>query len=242
MIINDLRQLVSSLLHNPIYIAQAIANRSALQQTLKYLQAQYSFDWIIDVGANIGDFSKQARRFFPKSKIIAFKPIEQCCKIINETFVSDDQFSLVSKAVGEKEGFIQFNINQHMDSSSILNTSILHNNTFSFASATTPTKVKVTTLDTELKNKKIKNGLLKLDIQGYEDRALQGGKQILPRFQVIICEINFANMYINQASFHTISTLLHNHNLIFSGMINIAKNPSTGQIISGDSLFIRDVK
>ena len=58
--------------------------------------------------------------------------------------------------------------------------------------------VKTNTLDSIfIKKKKLKNILLKIDVEGYEINVLKGGKKMMKKINYILIEHHFANYNIN---------------------------------------------
>lgn len=236
---SNVRHLILSVKNDPGYIFQAIANRYSMRSSLENLRSQYEFKTIIDVGANVGDFSRTCRNIFTHSTIHAFEPLLECVEEMRKNFLNDELVKIHNYAIGSQVGSIEFFKNDHLDSSSLLKTSEQHNQIFNFASNYSKQIVQVTTLDEHFKNKKIDTTLLKLDIQGYEHKELLGAKKTLRTVAVVICEVNFVKLYEDQSYFRDIFTITDSNRLSFSGMINIVKNPKTSQIISGDALFLK---
>ena len=59
-------------------------------------------EYIVDVGANRGQFALAARKVFPKAKIEAFEPLEEPAKIFKKVFDRDPGVTLFPFAVGRE--------------------------------------------------------------------------------------------------------------------------------------------
>ena len=137
----------------------------------------YDIGTILDIGANIGQFAVEARKFFPEALIYSFEPIDDCYNDLLKQLENDDKFKAFNFALGEENKEEAININSYSPSSSILKLAELHKNNFSYAQEDSIQKIKVKKLD-EIFDSLDKNGniLIKMDVQGYEDRVIGGGK------------------------------------------------------------------
>jgi hypothetical protein len=80
---------------------------------------------------------------------------------------------------------------------------------------------------------------LKLDIQGYEDRALAGAEQTLKGVAVVEAELSPAPLYGGQATFHEVMTHLHSSGF---GLIDLEpsfRDSADGRVLSVDAIFAR---
>lgn len=68
--------------------------------TYKLHQLPFQPDVILDVGANVGVFSRFARGLFPKAKITALEPDPQNCNYFKLLVPEKDNITLVRKALG----------------------------------------------------------------------------------------------------------------------------------------------
>ncbi len=81
--------------------------------------------------------------------------------------------------------------------------------------------------------------LLKLDVQGYEARALRGTEGLLPRVRTAIVETNHARLYEGQPSLGLICSLLEPYGLYYTEAIGIIRDPGNGLPAWQDSVFQR---
>jgi FkbM family methyltransferase len=138
---------------------------------------------IVDVGANKGQFSLYARSRSPHAKIIAFEPIPGPADRF-ATVLPDIQLHRV--AVSDADGKIDINLHQLDVGASFLPLGGDHVGTLS---------VETRRLDSVLHASDIQaDALLKIDVQGCEDRVIAGASGILHRFRYLICEVAFFPM------------------------------------------------
>ena len=141
--------------------------------------------FIIDVGAYIGDWTKDVIKIFPESKFLMVEPQPSKSSRLTNFANSHHLVSFESKLVGESEKRdVKF---FDMETGS----SIYEENT-SFGRSIT--YLPMTTLDKlaifhELKGE----GLLKLDVQGAELDVLKGAKNILSSIEFLLLEVSTLN-------------------------------------------------
>lgn len=81
--------------------------------------------------------------------------------------------------------------------------------------------------------------LIKVDVQGYEDKVIMGAKDTLIRVKVIIVETSFYELYEGQPLFSATYELLSKHGFVYSGSWGELKSPLDGAPLQQDSIFIR---
>lgn len=118
---------------------------------------------------------------FPDAKIYCFEPLPEPYKkleIFGDNFMKG-KLKAFNLALGEEEGFIEmFYHKEHSLSSSFLKTTMHCEDLYPFAKCQKPVHVKISPLDKCIKDFDIdleSELLIKLDVQGYEDRAIRGG-------------------------------------------------------------------
>ena len=78
--------------------------------------------------------------------------------------------------------------------------------------------------------------LVKIDVQGYEDRVVQGGKEILRRTTTCILEINLDTLYQDQADFKDLVSKLYDLGFVYSGNLEQVY-AEDGHVIFFDAVF-----
>jgi len=136
---------------------------------------------IIDIGANVGFFSKMARSMYPSSKIYAIEPVPVIFDILSKNFVMDQNTKLFKFAVFNKRGKQKMFFDQR-DS---LTSKISNKGNFYVAT---------NTLDNFVKEEKIKDiDILKIDVETFDNFVLQGAKSALAKTKYLLLEITIKN-------------------------------------------------
>jgi hypothetical protein len=81
--------------------------------------------------------------------------------------------------------------------------------------------------------------LVKIDVQGYEDKVIAGGEQTLSRARAIVIEVSFQKLYEGQPLFDDIYRLLTARGFTFMGHLYQLLNPSDGSVLQADALFLK---
>ena len=178
--------------------------------------------YIIDVGANSGQFSKVASYFYPEARIDAFEPLPNLYSKIKKTFQNKKNIRTHNVALGNENGTIMFNKNNYGHISSILEISSTNKHYPKQKNDLNQIIVDIKTLDTLdlIKNKTKGNALLKLDVQGYELEVLKGAVETIKNIDYIVIEANLEELYSNQPSFTKMNNYLNEREFELMGMLD----------------------
>jgi FkbM family methyltransferase len=190
------------------------------------------------VGANIGQFTIAAVNIFTDSKIYAFEPNPGPCKKLMANTTKFSNIEIFHYAVGNKNTQHDFHIHQHDQTSSILNIKSGNSNVFPDLKEIKTINVTMTTLDSIFYKRTLKRPvLLKLDVQGCENRVVEGAQKILKNVDFVVMETSFRPMYSKEPPFLELVELMNASNFRFSRPVSFFKNPQSGEILQADVLF-----
>lgn len=198
---------------------------------------------IIDIGANRGQFALKALKLFPNARIYCFEPLPQVVQELRHILGSYlSQVTILNCALGEKENTHQefyLHLN-HDDSSSILRSTSFSEHLYPATQQQHVVSVPLTTLDKAMEpflSSLQPELLVKMDVQGYEDRVIRGGPQTLARACACIVEICLTPFYEHQATFKDIFEHMDRLGFRYAG--NIDQVIREGQILYIDALFTK---
>lgn len=195
---------------------------------------------IIDVGAHTGESALHFHELLPNAKIYSFEPLHDCYMRLNANMKKVPNFKSFNLALGDKEGRLQIHRSEFSHSSSPLKMAKLHKEAFPFSSGEILETVDVNTLDSIAQELELEdNILLKIDVQGYENRVITGSRSILGSVKVIIIETSFHELYEGQPLFSDIYELLYKQGFVYSGSWGESRSPLDGAPLQQDSIFIR---
>lgn len=211
--------------------------KSAREQWLRELSPRT----VIDVGANLGQFSTEIRRLLPEAVIHAFEPLPECYAKLRAAFEGDTRFHAFNMGLGETAGELSFERNEFSASSSFLEMTAAHTGAFPFAAATSKALVKVDRLDHVAQAMALTAPLLlKIDVQGFEDHVLRGGETTARSADTLLIETAFVELYKGQPLFDDIYALLKGWGFAYHGSFEQLRDPRTGETVQEDSVFVKE--
>jgi FkbM family methyltransferase len=199
----------------------------------------YNFNTIIDVGANEGQFAMKMRQFFPNARIISFEPIPETYAKLNNNFKGDPNFKAHCLGVGDKEETSSFFLNDYSPASSLLKPGdrLEH---FDQASSSKEITINIKRLDDVIQSGDMKKPLfVKLDVQGFEDRVISGGMEVLKHADLIMCEVSFTTVYQDQKLFDDIYHMLKDLGFSYQGNYEQLHSPVNHEVIQADAIFVK---
>lgn len=206
-----------------------------------YLQHR-NIEYILDIGANTGQYALAINKILPLAKIISFEPILSCYE---ELLINTQNINAVSKnyALGEFNEIKNINISAYSPSSSLLNMATLHKTEFKGTDYIKTEQINIKRLDDIFSELAIKgNYTIKIDVQGYEDKVIKGGLETLIKADSILVETCFEELYEGQLLFDGLYNLLTDNGFIYRGNYNQFYNKENGRILYADSFFINSRK
>jgi len=224
------------ILFQPFFIKALFKGCAAGTEHLSVLR-NLECDYVVDVGANRGQFALIARKLFPKACIHSFEPLDEPAKIFESVFIDDKNITLHRCAIGSKNEIMTIHVSERDDSSSLLP---IGHNQYELFPHTGESEVRTTSvlpLSEVIKIDDISNkSLLKIDVQGYELEVLKGCMTVLDKFMYIYVECSFIELYEGQAFASEVIDFLHKKNFVLSGVYNMCYDHN-GKAIQADFLF-----
>jgi FkbM family methyltransferase len=163
-----------------------------------------AFRTILDVGANIGQFSAAAHDAWPSARILAFEPLP----LAAERLERRPELEVHRVALGDHDGSTVFYPHAYSLSSSTLPV-LAELRTRPWAKEGEPIDVPMRRLDTMLASEHLDGPvLLKLDVQGAETAVLAGAPETLRAVEALVVEVAFESSYEGQPLFPELHRVL----------------------------------
>lgn len=159
---------------------------------------------IIDVGANVGQFGIDIRRYGFDGQIISYEPVQETFKTLSRTAQKYQPWKVFQLGLGADESEKTINVSGNAGlSSSILKMGTMHLNNFPDSATISSEKITITTIDQQLKFLGIppQEVMLKLDVQGYESEVLKGASKSLPKIPLCYLEVSLSPLYEDEITF-----------------------------------------
>lgn len=203
----------------------------------------FNIDTVLDIGGNKGQFTKMISTLLPQAKVYGFEPLPHCFDDFQKLAQRNQNIKVFNVGIGETSGVLSFKSDSFSPSSSFLKMTDIHRQAYPYAGKEIKTvDVEIVMLDDFIASEKIDLGnslFVKIDVQGYEDKVLAGGKETISRAKIVIVEASFSILYESQPLFDEIYQAFKDLGFSFSGMLEQSINPVTGEVLQGDAIFIK---
>ena len=221
-------------LKNPKFFKHYLKGVSPLFELIPLIKTIDQANTLIDIGSNKGQFSLIMKSFFPNISIHSFEPQKDELEI-QKKLLGNNNIDYYEFALGNEEIEMEFNITRRKDSSSLLSPILSNNNSY-----LNNKKINVTVkkLDNVLDINSLKKPIImKLDVQGFELRALMGSISFLEEVDYIISEVSFIDVYQDQVSSSELIRFLEAKNFIIKKRTNLSI--LNGKKFQEDILFVK---
>jgi FkbM family methyltransferase len=204
--------------------------------------AQHGIDLVLDVGANAGQYAKQLRREGYRGRIVSFEPVNEPFLELSRHASGDVRWECRRIALADTEGTAEI----HVAGNSAMSSSLLEMKERHVHAAPDSAYVGSERIDTarldhlagELADG-AKHILMKLDVQGAEDRVLRGGTDLLARVDLLEIELSLVRLYDGQWLLPEMLTWLAERGFTLIGMEPVLRDPSSGYLLQVDGFFAR---
>ena len=201
--------------------------------------APYGIRTVLDVGANIGQFTLVVRHVLPSARVIAFEPLAAECERFASVHAGDSKVRLVRAALGPERATVAMHVAGARDSSSLLPITEAQSQLFPGTSETHRESVQVLPLVEAVSDEELAGPLLlKIDVQGFELQVLEACAAVLDRVEFVYVECSFVELYAGQAMAGEVAAWLNQRRFLLNGISSLTYGLS-GVGVQADFLFRR---
>jgi FkbM family methyltransferase len=191
----------------------------------------------VDVGANRGQYATELRRHGYRGQIVSFEPLEEAFAQLATAAARDVNWTCHHIALGASDGEARINVASNLASSSLLEMGAAHRVGAPSVSITGVETVRVARLDDVLADDR--PCLLKLDVQGYEGRVLDGAGETLARAELVECELCTAELYAGQTSARALVDRFDDLGFELVDLEPVFRDRTNGRVLALDAVFAR---
>ena len=215
-------------------------------QQLKFLEIELIFkkvpgDIVVyDIGANIGVESLFYSNIPKVKKIYSFEPTKNLFEILEQRTEDKNKIQCFNIALGDKNEIAEIYLHKYHVLNSLLPINKEYDQNYSFSELTGKQKVQMFELDHFVKaNNLDKPNFIKIDVQGFEEYVLKGGKETIWAADFCLIELNLIQIYEGSM---LITDLMKKMKALGFKLIKITdqiRNKITGELIQVDGLFVK---
>lgn len=157
---------------------------------------------IVDLGANVGDWTAAVLEIAPRARVIAVEPAPGPRRELGSRFGADPRVSIDPRAVAGSAGVADFFVTDHNHNSSIRRPHESVDDHYGGIGAwrvVERIKVVTTTVDELVGEQDV--SVLKIDVQGLEREVLWGARRALNRTGAVLLEVTLTSHYEGDATF-----------------------------------------
>jgi len=208
---------------------------------LNHLDIKY----VIDVGANTGQFAESLFDFNYKGTVISFEPVSKCYHALKKRAQKNPKHIVAERcAIGDDNQEIKINISDDSVFSSVLRIKDDHTKLRPKARIVKQEPVNLYKLDSIIDKyipKDETSILLKIDTQGFEKQVLDGAINTIKRLKGIKIEIPLVPIYNDTAfTFYEIIDYMKANDFIPYNFNTEGVNLKTGRVFTIDGTFFKN--
>lgn len=207
------------------------------------LLAAAGIDLVIDIGANIGQFGEELRKYGYQERIVSLEPLIAPFKELLRKCARDSKWTGHNLAVGAENGETYINVAANSFSSSLLEVLPRIVEEVPRTRTIGRERIRISTLDSlfDEVSSGARSIFLKLDVQGAEKDVLRGAVASLPRIGHVQLEMSIEPFYSGEPCFPEMDALMRNMGYKLISISPTLANPSTGAMLQVDGIYRRDV-
>lgn len=196
-------------------------------------------DFVIDVGANVGQYGMALRKGGYAGQLLSLEPLAQPFAQLSARAARDSLWRCEQVALGEGSGAADLHVASHSAGSSFLEVGeTLIANSPEMATIGS-VSVRVEPLAHLRQAIESRTSFLKLDVQGFELQILQAGREILPLLAGVEVELSFEPLYEGEGSVLDVMRLLADAGFHLAAVDPGIPDQRTGFALQIDGLFTK---
>jgi FkbM family methyltransferase len=238
-----MKKLIKRLFRSVGYDVGKFLPSSSMETLVAHVARSRNIQIIFDVGANTGQFARHMRLEGFDGRILSIEPLAAAHAELTGAAADDPNWLVLDRmAMGSAEGEIEINRSRNLVSSSILPIRPEHTRSAPDAAYETTETVPIRRLDgviPEWLKRPEESVLLKMDVQGYEDRVLDGAEGVLDRIVGIQTELSVLPLYEGQLLYQAMLDRLQSMGFELFALWGGHVDKTSGRMLQFDVLMMR---
>lgn len=207
---------------------------------LKCMLSAHGVDTVLDVGANTGQYAKNLRDAGFKGRIVSFEPISEAHSRLCRIARKDALWTVAERmALGDWDGQTQIHVANNSVSSSLLPMLASHRAADPQSQFVATEAVPIARLDTIAPRflQDTKSIFLKIDVQGYEKKVLEGAPKLLKRTVGLQIELSLTPLYDGETLLQPMVEYLHAMDFDLWALVPGFVHNRSGRLLQVDGVF-----
>lgn len=195
---------------------------------------------IVDVGANLGEWSIGMARLTSAEKILAYEPLPLVFKELQSNSHKFPQIQCINSAVGNSNTPVEINFYDTHQLSSILDLSDVARQVHGMEQDKgRKVTVQQHTLDQDLADFD-EISVLKLDVQGYEPQVIEGAQATLQKTKILMTEVTYTPYYGGDLQFAEFDQLLNASSPLRLWSLSEPHQAESGRAMWADAVYVHE--
>jgi FkbM family methyltransferase len=197
---------------------------------------------VLDVGANVGQYARELRVAGFRGQIVSFEPLTSAhASLVRQSARSSNWKIAPRMALGDVEGEATINIAGNSYSSSLMPMGKLHSHVAPDAGYIGSEKVPLRRLDS-VAGDFVRAGqkyLLKIDVQGYEQKVMAGAQETLRNAAALHMETSLVELYEGEAVIASLLDTAARLGFEIWSISPVFSDVRSGRLLQVDCFFVR---
>lgn len=212
-----------------------------LARRLKIMQ-RAGIGLLFDVGANTGLYGKEMRALGYRGKIVSFEPLREAFAQLEKRAGGDAGWTVHNYALGDADGASVINVSANSESSSLSGMLDGHIESAPESRYIATQEIEVKRLDS-LAAAYFGDDtpkMLKLDVQGYEQKVLEGAATVLNQCAIVQLEMSLTPLYENDIGYLAMIAYMQERGFALMSLEDVYSDEKTGRLMQVDGVFVND--
>lgn len=195
----------------------------------------FSPESIVDIGAAGGLWTQSALQHWPNAHYLLIEPLEERREVLDRLSHKYPNVEYLIAGASDQEGNMEFNVFHDQ----------LTRSSFLFGAGEgngiEGRSVPVVTLDGLLESGQLKQPqFMKLDVQGYEQKVLQGATNVMEKCEMIILELEFFRHKKESVLLHELIAWMAERNFLPYEILGVLRRPYDDAMGQCDIAFLKE--
>ena len=207
------------------------------------MMRRLGINFVLDVGANVGEYAAGLRRSGYKGRIWSYEPLHDVFGLLEKAAAPDDLWKAINCGCGATAGSATINVAKNGESSSLLPMLAAHLASGPESEYISQETISLCSLDDSVMPSlsPSDNLWLKIDAQGYEPEVLKGATRLMPRVSALEIELSLVPLYQGQLLIGEMLAMLYQLGFRMVGVAPkpVFCEPETGYSLQIDGTFVK---